>query len=460
MKANNTKPKVDPHGVAQPLHHQLKTAAPWPTVLQKFKSKIDGPNIEQDKIQQTKLDIKGDNPMPGFEIFGEEEREQVNDVLNSGVLFRYGFDAARNGHWKAKTFEEELAGRMGVSHCHLCSSGTSALSIALAACGIGAGDEVIVPPFTFVASFEAILTAGAVPVFSEIDETLCLDPASIADQITSRTRAVMAVHMCGAMARIDDIKAVCEQNNLVLVEDACQSIGASFKGQPLGTFGKMGCFSFDPVKTITCGEGGAVITNDRALYELAHAYADHGHDHIGDDRGAESHPVLGYNYRISELNAAVGVAQLRKLDTMMAIQRKHKAAIKSVMQQQFPQISFRHLPDPEGDSATFLSFMLPDEEMARTTAKQLNAAGVDACFYWFDNNWHYIRKWQHLKKMLVAAKLPIQLYENCPNYADVELPQSDAVMSRTISMLIKLSWSPSDVEKRIADLCKVLHNLQ
>ena len=125
--------------------------------------------------------------MPGFEIFGEEERREVQDVLDSGVLFRYGFDATRNGHWKARTFETELSRRLGVAHSHLCSSGTAALSIALASCGIGAGDEVIVPPFTFVATFEAILTAGAIPVFADIDETLCLDPAAVEARITDRT---------------------------------------------------------------------------------------------------------------------------------------------------------------------------------------------------------------------------------------------------------------------------------
>ena len=119
------------------------------------------------------------NPMPGFEIFGEEERKEVQEVLDTGVLFRYGFEQARLGHWKARTFEEELARRLGTGYCHLCSSGTAALSVAMAACGIGAGDEVIVPPFTFVATFESVLSAGAVPVFADIDETLCLDPASV-----------------------------------------------------------------------------------------------------------------------------------------------------------------------------------------------------------------------------------------------------------------------------------------
>ena len=335
--------------------------------------------------------------MPGFEIFGEEERKQVQDVLDTGVLFRYGFDSARNGHWKARTFETELAKRIGVSHSHLCASGTAALSIALAACGVGAGDEVIVPTFTFVATFEAVLAAGAVPVFAEIDETLCLDPASIEEKLSPRTKAVMVVHMCGAMARIDAIRTLCSRRALILIEDACQSVGATFNGRPLGSFGHMGCFSFDPVKTITCGEGGAVVTDDRKRYDLAHAYADHGHDHVGDDRGAEGHAILGNNYRISELNAAVGLAQLRKLDTILSIQRHNKSAIKSAMQP-FSQVSFRDLPDAGGDSATFLSFMLPDEKTARQTAKALAAAGVDGCFYWFDNNWHYLRQWHHLKE--------------------------------------------------------------
>ncbi|MDA8140689.1 MAG: DegT/DnrJ/EryC1/StrS family aminotransferase [Desulfobacteraceae bacterium] len=393
--------------------------------------------------------------MPGFEIFGEEERRQVQDVLDTGVLFRYGFDAARKGHWKARTFEQELAARLGAAHCHLCGSGTAALSIALAACGVGAGDEVIIPPFTFVATFEAILTAGAVPVFSEIDETLCLDPQAIESRLTPRTKAVMVVHMCGAMARIDELKALCDRKGLILIEDTCQSVGASFEGKALGTFGHMGCYSFDPVKTITCGEGGAVVTNDAKLYDRAHSFADHGHDHIGNDRGAEQHPIIGYNYRISELNAAVGVAQLRKLDDILKRQRANKAILKSALAE-FKSISFRHLPDPAGDSATFLSFMLPNEESARRIAHEFNSSGVDGCFYWYDNNWHYLRKWNHLKQMQVAAKLPAQLNPNCPDFNQVTMPRSDAIMGRTICMQIKLGWTPAQIEQRIAKMREIL----
>jgi len=295
--------------------------------------------------------------MPGFEIFGDEERREVRDVLETGVLFRYGFDAARKGHWKARSFETTLAETLGVPYCHLCASCTAALSIALAACGVGAEDEVILPPFTFVATMEAILFAGAIPVFSEIDNTLCLDPDRLEEAITPRTRAVVPVHMCGSMARIDAIRSLCDRRGLILIEDACQSVGARFDGKALGSFGHMGCFSFDPVKTITCGEGGAVITNREDLYLKADAYADHGHDHRGADRGAEGHEILGANYRISELNAAVGLAQLRKLPEILSRQRAHKAAIKQALAG-CPGLTFRELPDPEGDSATFLSYLL------------------------------------------------------------------------------------------------------
>ncbi len=393
--------------------------------------------------------------MPGFEIFGDEERKEVQDVLDTGVLFRYGFDQARKGHWKAKAFESQLAERIGAGQCHLCSSGTSALCIALAACGIGAGDEVIVPPFTFIATIEAVLIAGSVPVFAEIDETLCLDPEAMNAVITPRTKAVLAVHMCGGMAQIEEIKNFCQKKGLILIEDACQALGATFKGKALGTFGQMGCFSFDPVKTITCGEGGAVVTDDKELYLLADAYADHGHDHIGDDRGLEGHPILGTNFRISELNAAVGVAQLAKLDFILEKQRDHKKTIKRALSQ-FPDITFRKIPDPEGDSATFLSFFMPDEPRARKTAQRLGQAGIDSCFYWYDNNWHYIRQWDHLKKLKFPAKMPIELLEHRPRYETLNLPKSDRIMSRTISMLIKLGWTQDELLQRIEKIVDVI----
>jgi len=394
--------------------------------------------------------------MPGFEIFGDEERKEVMDVLETGVLFRYGFDLARKGHWKARTFEKKLCEITGAKYAHLCSSGTSALALALAACGIGAGDEVIIPPFTFVATFEAVINAGAIPVFAEIDETLCLNPDKLSDVVTERTKAVVPVHMCGSMARIDEIKAFCDKRGLILIEDTCQALGGSFRGKHLGTFGAMGCFSFDAVKTITCGEGGGVITDKKELSERADQYSDHGHDHLGgSDRGADDHPIMGSNFRISELNAAVGVAQLGKLDRILKIQRKNKQTIKDAMTD-LPGVTFRQIPDPSGDSATFLSFFMEDEAKARSTAKALGAAGVDGCAYYYDNNWHYIKHWHHLKNLSAAAKLPLELLGDIPDYKNVLVPDSDGIIKRNISMQIKLGWSDQEIDERISSIRKTI----
>ncbi|WP_022664354.1 DegT/DnrJ/EryC1/StrS family aminotransferase [Desulfospira joergensenii] len=386
--------------------------------------------------------------MPGFEIFGDEERKEVNEVLETGVLFRYGFEGARKGRFKALEFEKKLADITGTGFAHLCSSGTAALCTALAACGIGAGDEVIIPGFTFVATFEAVIQAGAVPVFGEIDETLCLNPDRLEDVVSSRTRAVVPVHMCGSMARIDEIKDFCDKKELILLEDACQSLGATYKGKALGSFGLAGCFSFDAVKTVTCGEGGGIITSDPKVYQRCDQFADHGHDHLGGpDRGADDHPIMGTNYRISELNAAVGLAQLKKLDKIVEIQRKNKLAIRDAMAD-LPGVSFRYVPDPFGDSATFLSFMLPDEKTARQTARNLAENGAP-CPYWYDNNWHYYKKWHHLLEMKRSAKLAFELAKDLPDYKNLVLEESDEVMKRTLSMQIMLNWTEADIEQRI-----------
>jgi 8-amino-3,8-dideoxy-alpha-D-manno-octulosonate transaminase len=383
--------------------------------------------------------------LPGFEIFGDEERAEVADVLETGVLFRYGFDQAREGHWKTRSFEDELSRRLGAGYCHVCSSGTAALDIAMAVCGIGAGDEVIVPAFTFIATIEGVLQAGAVPVFADIDDTLCLDPESVKGRITERTRAVVPVHMCGSMARIDELAALCSDSGLRLIEDTAQAIGASFDGRSLGTFGDMGCYSFDPVKTITCGEGGAVVTDDEELYHRAHQYADHGHDHVGNDRGAEGHPILGTNHRISELGSAVGLAQLRKLDRIIETQRKNKARLRDAFGT-CPDVTFRTIPDPTGDSATFLSVFAPDEQTARAWTRSLADAGVPGCFYWYDNNWHYPRKWEHLKEIRTPGRSPLTLLDPVPDLSAPDIERSDRIMSRTISMLIKLSWTGEELE--------------
>ncbi len=396
--------------------------------------------------------------MPGFEIFGDEERKEVNDVLSTGVLFRYGFDNARNDHWKAKSFEKEFSQYMNVEHCLLLSSGTSALTTALTAMGIGANDEVIVPPFTFVATVEAVIAVGAIPIFADVDDTLCLSPKSVLSKISDRTKAVIVVHMCGSMAHIDELQQICKSKNIFLVEDSCQATGSDFNGKKIGTFGDVGCFSFDSVKTITCGEGGAIITNNYDIYSKSDAYSDHGHDHIGNDRGKEGHPIIGMNYRISELNAAVGLAQLRKIDKIIEIQRKNQIALEEILLK-YDFIKLRNVPDKKGDSATFISFFAETEEQARNLTSILQKNGFDGVFYWYDNNWHYIRKWEHITNLITANRLGLHNYKELPDYNNLDLHQSDAIISRLISIQIKISWSESEVQRRRELLDKSLMEL-
>jgi len=385
--------------------------------------------------------------MPGFELFGAEERKQVNEVLETGVLMRYGFEGARNNRWKAKEFEKAFAQRMEVAHCQLVSSGTAALTVALAAAGIGAGDEVIMPTFTFVASFESIITLGAVPILVDIDDTLTLDPKAVEAAITSKTKCVMPVHMCGSMADLKALKSICQKNNLILLEDACQAIGATFEGKPLGSYGDLGCFSFDYVKTITCGEGGAVVTNNKTFALHADHYQDHGHDHIDKDRGAENHPFLGYNYRISELNAAVGLAQLDKLNGILKIQERNYSILREALST-IEGVSFRSVPESGIENYSFLSFFLPSKELAEQAHKAMTEAGLDACFYWFNNNWHYIKGWSHLRDLKSLGKLPAEIINQMQDLNAMDFSKSDAVMGRTISVLIKLGWTESEVKER------------
>ncbi|NJB35794.1 DegT/DnrJ/EryC1/StrS family aminotransferase [Croceivirga sp. JEA036] len=393
--------------------------------------------------------------MPGFEMIAEEEKKHVNQVLDSTVFMRYGFDGMRNGYWKAKELEQALASRMQVKEVHCVSSGTAALTVALASSGIGAGDEVIMPTFTFVASFESILALGAVPILVDVDDTLTINPTAVEKAITPNTKAIMPVHMCGSMADLDVLKAICAKHSLLLIEDACQAIGGSYKGQPLGSIGDLGCLSFDYVKTITCGEGGAVLTNNKTYYQNAHKYSDHGHDHIGNDRGAEAHPFLGYNYRISELHAAVGCAQIEKLDGFIALQKRNYTILKEKLKA-VPGITFRRVPEGGEENFSFLNFYMPTIEKARLAHKALKDGGVDACFYWFDNNWHYYRKWEHLTHKTALGKLPKEVLQQLPDYSKADFSASDAWVGRNISCLIKLSWSAEEMEARATKMATLL----
>ena len=396
--------------------------------------------------------------MPGFELFGDLERKEVNDVLDNGVLMRYGFDGMRNGHWKAKELEFELQNTFQSKHVQLVSSGTAAVSVALASAGVGAGDEVIMPTFTFVASFEAIMMLGAIPVLVDVDDTLCLNPEAVEKAITTKTKAVMVVQMCGSMANMDALQKVCTKHNLLLVEDACQAIGGKYNGKPLGSIGDLGCFSFDFVKTITCGEGGAVITNNKAYYLNADHYSDHGHDHVGSDRGAETHPFLGYNFRISELHAAVGLAQVKRLPEFLEIQKRNFIILREALSE-IPEVTFRTVPEGGEESCAFLNFFLPDLEIARKVIQGFKESGVDACWNYYDNNWHYIRAWNHLKELKSLYPISTEVKKGLEDLKTRDFSESDHYIARNISCLIKLSWTEDEVRERANKMSQIIREI-
>jgi 8-amino-3,8-dideoxy-alpha-D-manno-octulosonate transaminase len=383
--------------------------------------------------------------MPGTELFGAEERKEIEDVLSTGILFRFNHDAQRNNIWKAKDFEAEAKKITGAKHALAVSNGSAAILAALAASGIGMGDEVICPPFTYIATIEAVLMLGALPVFAEIDETLCLSAEGIKNAITPKTKAVCLVHMCGGNANMDEIMAVVNEHQLILVEDAGQAFAASYKGTATGLFGKAGAYSFDFFKIATAGEGGVLVTNDEATYKLADSYCDHGHDHIGNNRGMENHPIIGFNYRISELHAAVGAAQTRKVPAIREANLKNKAFLQKELSK-IEGISFSKLGDDNGDSGTFLNILMPDTETAKRTVDEFNKAGVAGFNYWFTNMYHFINQWEHIKGLKTASKLGVEVIGTPQDYTNLNIPTTQAVVGRLISFGVRCTWTEDEMK--------------
>jgi 8-amino-3,8-dideoxy-alpha-D-manno-octulosonate transaminase len=389
--------------------------------------------------------------MPGTELYGAEERKEINDVLETGIFFRYNHDAQRNNIWKAKDFENEVKKITNAKYVHAVSNGSAAIMAALAASGIGAGDEVIVPPFTYIASVEAVLLLGALPIFAEIDETLCLSADGIRKALTPKTKAICLVHMCGGMADMDAIMALVKEKNLILVEDAGQAFAASYKGTFTGLFGQAGAYSFDFFKIATAGEGGIFVTNDEHTYNMADSYCDHGHDHIGSNRGMENHPVIGFNFRISELHAAVGVAQTRKVPLIKEKNNHNKNYLQTKLAKT-AGIGFAKVCDANGDSATFLNILMPDTETAKRTVEEMNKAGISGFNYWFTNMYHFINQWDHIKELKTTSKLAVEVLGTPQDYKNLHLPKSQEVVGRLISFGIRCTWTEEQMNTLAAGI--------
>lgn len=398
--------------------------------------------------------------MPGFEIFGEEEKKEIMDVLDTGVLFRYEFNDQRKGIYKVKEFEEKFAGYCGTSYAQTVTSGTAALKVALTALGIGPGDEVITQCFTFVATWEAILEVGAVPVFTEVDTTLNMDPHDLPKKISAKTKCIIPVHMLGAQARIEEIVKIASQHGIPVLEDTAQAAGGRIHGKHLGTFGKCGTFSFDSVKTLTTGEGGMIITADEELWRVMSEYHDHGHDHKVNPgtRGGEGRRFIGFNYRMMELQGAIGLAQLAKLDFMITSQQKNKAILKEAASH-IPGVAFRELVDEQGDSATHLTFVMQDKEQGRRVNECLRKEGCGAINF-SENTWHFYPRWEHLLEGKTITRSGFPFFEPAGKrrivYDPQALPQSSALLARTLVYPVSIKMS----EEKLQQMSEALKKAQ
>ena len=330
--------------------------------------------------------------MAGAELIGKEELDEILDLFSgdSVTLYRYG-----PNNYKTRKFEHEFAKYMGVKYAHAVSSGTAAIHCALAAAGVGAGDEVITTAWTFIAPIEAICALGATPVPVNLDSSFHMDPKQIESKITSKTKALVVVPMWASpdMAALVEI---CNNHSIVMIEDAAQSLGAKFKGKKLGTFGKLGSFSFDAGKTLHVGEGGIVITDDKELYEKVAEFSDHGHMHIeGLPRGKDPRRMPGLNYRMSELTAAVGLAQLRKIDHILSETKRQKYILKDMLKH-IPGLDMRKFHDEDGAQGDTLIFSMETNALAVKLEQALMSAGFGTKILPEAIDWHFAGVWNHV----------------------------------------------------------------
>lgn len=316
----------------------------------------------------------------GPSVVGEEEINAVTNLLKSQHLFRHRESSETN------QMEKEAAKVLGVKYALMVNSGTSALICALLGVGVGPGDEVIVPGYTFIATASAVIATGAVPVIAEIDDSLGLSPDDVVKKITPYTKAIIPVHMRGIPAKLDQLIKIATKHDLRVVEDCCQSVGAEYRGHKVGTFGDAGAWSLNYFKTISAGEGGLVYTNDRDVFERACLAADPGlpmwetADHVDE---WHNEPFPRQTYRASEVLAAIARVQLGKLDEIVGHQRLLKSSFLSELDESGNYVH-QYVEDPSGDTGVSASIILHDKEMAIGYAHALQAEGVEVATIYND----------------------------------------------------------------------------
>jgi len=375
-------------------------------------------------------------PGPGMELIGEEEIQEVMDVLRSMWLYRYGELEDPNFKQKVLKLEDQVCKMSAVKYGVAVNSGTSALLVALGALGVGPGDEVIVPGYTFIASISSIVYSRAIPVLAEVDETFNLDPKDVEAKITPRTKAIMAVHMMGNPARLNELRAVADKHGLLLIEDCAQAFGASYKGRPIGSIGHIGTFSFNAYKTITAGDGGMIITNDENYYQRAFAFHDQGHSPLRTGVDVGKRPFIGLSFRLTELQAAALLGQLKKLPTILEHLRTNKRRFKSLIAD-LPGIEFREITDPDGEICTLLTTLMPTPEIAQKVSAELGGKPMSAA------GWHVYNNMENILEQRTIT--PEQCPFTCPYYTNKGgnmkyhkgmLPQTDALLERAVNISI------------------------
>ncbi len=388
--------------------------------------------------------------MPGYELMGPEEQESLNEIFktSNGVLFPHGFDALRNGRFRVREFEKEFSQKIGSRYTQAVTSGTVAQLVAMVSMGIKAGDEVITQAFTFVATVEAILAIGAIPVIVDIDDTYNMDPLELEKAITPKTKLIIPVHMLGNPASMTEILAIADKHRIPVLEDGCEALGAKYKGQYVGTLGKAAVFSLDFAKTITSGEGGLVITNDDAVYKYAKEYHDHGHESNPTvPRGRDTRSIVGMNYRMTEMQAAVVSAQLKKLDFIVDSNRKNKNFLKENMKTD--KIVFRRITDKEGDLADTLIFNFENADITQNFLTQYNKAGYGTKNIPDAIDWHFSGTWNHM-------------FGNVPAYRDTwktAWKRSAELLGRSIAIPVYVKTTDEELEKHVEVINRIMNSL-
>jgi 8-amino-3,8-dideoxy-alpha-D-manno-octulosonate transaminase len=395
---------------------------------------------------------------PGGMWIDEAEEQAVLEVLRTKRLFRYY--GPHKGESQAVRLEEAFCQHMGSPYAIAVTSGTASLICGLIGLGVGPGDEVIVPAFTWIATASAVLAVGGVPIVAEVDASLTLDPADLPKRITSRTSAIIAVHMRGAPCDMDAIMAVAKQYQLRVLEDVAQACGASYHGKRLGSIGDAGAFSFQFNKIITAGEGGMVLTNHHDIYQRIQMYQ----DVVGGQRmGISSDQILpGINYRMTELQAAVVLAQLGKLEALLGRMRTNRntieAAILPTLRER--QIELRRCYDTEGDAAIALVMLAPTMSQAQAISQALDAEGLDAWGLYDPNevDYHVYAHWEPIvnKQAWSDQQNPWIWHGGPVDYSPDACPQSLDLLGRAIHIHISPDLTSTNLEEIADAIVKVL----